>query len=70
MFLPPAVEPKFITRILLAVAPPDFTKGARERSITLHYFTRILLAAVRKKERKMGKEQEPASYQVYSLRHG
>jgi hypothetical protein len=41
----------FLTRILLAIVPPGFSKRSKEEEGSLHYFTRILLA-MKEKEKK------------------
>jgi hypothetical protein len=41
----------FLTRILLAIMPPGFSKRSEEEEGSLHYFTRILLA-MKEKEKK------------------
>jgi hypothetical protein len=55
------MHPRRVTRVLLVVGPPGFTKGDREEHV-LGYITRILLASKKVKER-----DEERKIKAYSL---
>jgi hypothetical protein len=55
-------QSQILTRILLAMMPPEFSKGDEEEEGVLHNFTRILLAMRKKRKRGTIIQQETVIY--------
>jgi hypothetical protein len=61
-------QSQVLTRILLAITPPGFSKGGKEEG-SLHCFIRILVAMMESKKKGTIIQQESVIYLSW-LRHG